>query len=107
MGRVNFAPTASLCRVWSLAAGAADGTAVVLPAHPISARSLPCRIFPVQRYTRSFQACGRVSGLGLLGGACTDALRWVCKQRAATVQWLQSSPPAFLWGNTTYSCVRP
>ncbi|NXA02031.1 KLRG1 protein, partial [Nesospiza acunhae] len=64
-------------------------------------------IFPVQRYTRSFQACGRVSGLGLLGGACTDALRWVCKQSAATVQWLQSSPPAFLWGNTTYSCVRP
>ncbi|NXV56266.1 KLRG1 protein, partial [Molothrus ater] len=64
-------------------------------------------IFPVQRYTRSFQACGRVSGLGLLGGACTDALRWVCKQSAATMQWLQSSPPAFLWGNTTYSCVRP
>ncbi|XP_063036517.1 killer cell lectin-like receptor subfamily G member 1 isoform X1 [Melospiza melodia melodia] len=64
-------------------------------------------IFPVQRYTRSFQACGRVSGLGLLGGACTDALRWVCKQSAATVQWLQSSPPAFVWGNTTYSCVRP
>ncbi|XP_005060503.2 PREDICTED: killer cell lectin-like receptor subfamily G member 1 [Ficedula albicollis] len=64
-------------------------------------------IFPLQRYTRSFQACGRVSGLGLLGGACTEALRWVCKQRAATLQWLQSSPPAFLWGNTTYSCVRP
>nr|XP_030114538.3 CD209 antigen isoform X1 [Taeniopygia guttata] len=64
-------------------------------------------IFLIQRYTRSFQACGRVSGLGLLGGACTEALRWVCKQSAATVQWLQSSPPAFLWGNTTYSCVRP
>ncbi|NWS88273.1 KLRG1 protein, partial [Toxostoma redivivum] len=64
-------------------------------------------IFPIQRYTRSFQACGRVSGLGLLGGACAEALRWVCKQRAATLQWLQSSPPAFLWGNTTYSCVRP
>lgn len=107
MGRANFAPTASLCSVWSLAAGAAGGTASVLPAHPISAHSLPCRIFLVQRYTRSFQACGRVSGLGLLGGACTEALRWVCKQSAATVQWLQSSPPAFLWGNTTYSCVRP
>uniref|UniRef100_A0A8C3Y7X8 C-type lectin domain-containing protein n=1 Tax=Catharus ustulatus TaxID=91951 RepID=A0A8C3Y7X8_CATUS len=74
---------------------------------PGPSHSLPCRIFPIQRYTRSFQACGRVSGLGLLGGACTEALRWVCKQRAATLQWLQSSPPAFLWGNTTYSCVRP
>ncbi|XP_005528107.1 PREDICTED: natural killer cells antigen CD94-like [Pseudopodoces humilis] len=67
----------------------------------------PEGIFPTQRYTRSFQACGRVSGLGLLGGACTEALRWICKQSAASLQWLQSSPPAFLWGNTTYSCVRP
>ncbi|XP_031953342.1 killer cell lectin-like receptor subfamily G member 1 [Corvus moneduloides] len=64
-------------------------------------------IFPIQRYPRSFQACGRVSRLGLSGGPCTEALRWVCKQSAATLQWLQSSPPAFLWGNTTYSCVRP
>ncbi|XP_039947214.1 killer cell lectin-like receptor subfamily G member 1 isoform X2 [Hirundo rustica] len=64
-------------------------------------------IFPIQRYPRPSQACGRVSGLGLLGGACTEALRWVCKQSAATLQWIQSSPPAFLWGNTTYSCVRP
>ncbi|NXS02038.1 KLRG1 protein, partial [Oxylabes madagascariensis] len=74
-------------------------------------------IFPIQCYTRSSQACGRVSGLGLLGGACTEALRWVCKQSAATLhwiqccrstlQWIQSSPPAFLWVNTTYSCVRP
>ncbi|NXB87414.1 KLRG1 protein, partial [Vidua chalybeata] len=64
-------------------------------------------IFLVQRYTRSFQACGRVSSLGLPGGACTEALRWVCEQSAATMQWLQSLPPAFLWGNTTYSCVRP
>lgn len=107
MGKVNFALTASLCSVWSLAAGVADGTASVLPAHPISVHSLPCRIFPIQHYTRSSQACGRVSGLGLLGGACTVALRWVCKQSAATLQWIQSSPPAFLWGNTTYSCVEP
>lgn len=106
MGRVSFAPAASLCSVWSLAA-AADGTASALSAHPISSHSLPCRIFPIQRYPRSFQACGRVSGLGLSGGPCTEALRWVCKQSAATLQWLQSSTPAFLWGNTTYSCVRP
>ncbi|NWV24014.1 KLRG1 protein, partial [Origma solitaria] len=64
-------------------------------------------IFPIQRYARSFQTCGRVSGLGLSGGACTEALRWVCRQSAATLQWLQSSAPAFLWGNTTYTCVRP
>ncbi|XP_066038409.1 killer cell lectin-like receptor subfamily G member 1 [Chamaea fasciata] len=63
-------------------------------------------IFPIQCYTRSSQACGRVSGLGLLGGACTEALRWFCKQSAATLQWIQLSPPAFFWGNTTYSCVR-
>ncbi|NWV63246.1 CLC5A protein, partial [Malurus elegans] len=62
---------------------------------------------PIQRYARSYQVCGRVSGLGLSGGACMEALRWICKQSAATVQWIQSSPPAFLWGNTTYSCVRP
>uniref|UniRef100_A0A8C5U2M0 C-type lectin domain-containing protein n=1 Tax=Malurus cyaneus samueli TaxID=2593467 RepID=A0A8C5U2M0_9PASS len=59
------------------------------------------------RYARSYQVCGRVSGLGLSGGACMEALRWICKKSAATVQWIQSSPPAFLWGNTTYSCVRP
>ncbi|NWV14182.1 CL17A protein, partial [Ptilonorhynchus violaceus] len=66
------------------------------------------RIFPIQRNTRSFQACGRVSGLGLsAGGPCVETLGWICKQSAATLQWLHSSPPAFLWGNTTYSCVRP
>ncbi|NWS10289.1 KLRG1 protein, partial [Pachyramphus minor] len=65
------------------------------------------RIFPIHRYTRSYQACGRVSGLGLSGGLCSEPLGWVCKQSAATLQWLQSSPPAFVWGNTTYNCVRP
>ncbi|XP_009081837.1 PREDICTED: killer cell lectin-like receptor subfamily G member 1, partial [Acanthisitta chloris] len=60
--------------------------------------------FPTQRYASSYQVCGRVSGLGLSSGPCTEALRWVCKQSAVTLQWLQSSPPAFLWGNTTYNC---
>ncbi|NXG24995.1 CLC4F protein, partial [Grallaria varia] len=64
-------------------------------------------IVPIQRYTRSYQACGRVSGLGLSGGLCSDSLGWICKQSAATLQWLHSSPPAFLWSNTTYNCVRP
>jgi len=36
-----FALTASLCSLWSLAGGAADGTTPALPAHPISCRSLP------------------------------------------------------------------
>ncbi|XP_027526040.1 killer cell lectin-like receptor subfamily G member 1 isoform X2 [Corapipo altera] len=64
-------------------------------------------IFLIHRYTRSYQACGRLSGLGLSGGLCSEPLGWVCKQSAATLQWLQSSPPSFIWGNTTYSCVRP
>ncbi|NXQ54977.1 KLRG1 protein, partial [Anthoscopus minutus] len=62
---------------------------------------------PIQHYSRFSQACGRVLGLGLSGGACAEVLRWVCKQSAASLQWIQSSPPAFLWRNTTYSCVRP
>lgn len=41
MGRVSFAPTASLCSLWSLAGDAADGMTPALPTHPISARSLP------------------------------------------------------------------
>uniref|UniRef100_A0A663EWF0 C-type lectin domain-containing protein n=1 Tax=Aquila chrysaetos chrysaetos TaxID=223781 RepID=A0A663EWF0_AQUCH len=45
--------------------------------------------------------------LGLSGGLCGEALGWVCEQSAATLQWLRSSPPAFLWGNTTYTCVGP
>ncbi|XP_076219566.1 killer cell lectin-like receptor subfamily G member 1 [Aptenodytes patagonicus] len=64
-------------------------------------------LFPIQRSTSSFLACGRVSGLGLSGGLCREALGWVCEQSAATLQWLQSSPPTFLWGNTTYTCVGP
>ncbi|KAM6037163.1 killer cell lectin-like receptor subfamily G member 1 isoform 1-T1 [Theristicus caerulescens] len=64
-------------------------------------------LFPVQRTTSSFLACGRVSGSGLSGGLCGEALGWVCEQSAATLQWLRSSPPAFLWGNTTYTCVGP
>ncbi|XP_050185558.1 killer cell lectin-like receptor subfamily G member 1 [Myiozetetes cayanensis] len=64
-------------------------------------------IFPIHGYTRPYQACGRVSGLGLSSGLCSEPLGWVCKQSAATLQWLQSSPPAFVWGNTTYNCVRP
>ncbi|NXG50647.1 KLRG1 protein, partial [Psilopogon haemacephalus] len=64
-------------------------------------------LFPVQRSTSSFLTCGRVSGLGLSGGLCREALGWVCEQRATTLQWLQSSPPAFLWGNTTYISVGP
>ncbi|XP_009645651.1 killer cell lectin-like receptor subfamily G member 1 [Egretta garzetta] len=63
--------------------------------------------FPIQRSTSSFLACGRVSSLGLSGGLCSEALSWVCERSAATLQWLQSSPPAFLWGNTTYACVVP
>ncbi|XP_075344796.1 killer cell lectin-like receptor subfamily G member 1 [Mycteria americana] len=64
-------------------------------------------LFPIQRSTSSFLACGRVSGLGLSGGLCGEALGWVCQQTAATLQWLRSSSPAFLWGNTTYTCVGP
>ncbi|NXY51346.1 CL12B protein, partial [Ceuthmochares aereus] len=65
------------------------------------------RLIPIQRSTSSFVACGRVSGSGLSGGLCGDTLGWVCEQSAATLQWLQSSTPAFLWGNTTYICVGP
>ncbi|NXU82088.1 C209E protein, partial [Oreotrochilus melanogaster] len=64
-------------------------------------------LFPIQRSTSSFLACGRVSGSGLSGGPCKDTLGWICQKSAATLQWLQSSPPAFLWGNTTYICVGP
>ncbi|NXY77919.1 KLRG1 protein, partial [Glareola pratincola] len=64
-------------------------------------------LFPIQRSTSSFLACGRVSGSGLSGGWCGEALGWVCEQNATTLQWLRSSSPAFLWGNTTYTCVGP
>ncbi|KAM9262112.1 killer cell lectin-like receptor subfamily G member 1 [Morus bassanus] len=64
-------------------------------------------VFPIQRFTSSFPACGRVSGLGLSGGLCREALGWICEQGASTLQWLRSFPPAFLWGNTTYTCVGP
>nr|XP_009940986.1 PREDICTED: killer cell lectin-like receptor subfamily G member 1 [Opisthocomus hoazin] len=64
-------------------------------------------LFPIQRSTSSFLACGRVSGSGLSGGLCGEALGWVCEQSAATLQWLRSSTPAFLWRNTTYTCVGP
>ncbi|KAM6109513.1 killer cell lectin-like receptor subfamily G member 1 [Phoenicopterus ruber ruber] len=64
-------------------------------------------LFPIQRSTSSFLTCGRVSGSGLSGGHCGEALGWVCEQSAATLQWLRSSPPTFLWGNTTYTCVGP
>ncbi|PKK16989.1 killer cell lectin-like receptor subfamily G member 1 [Columba livia] len=63
--------------------------------------------FPNQCSARSFLPCGRLSGSGLLGGLCGDGLGWVCEQRAATLRWLASSSPAFLWGNTTYTCVAP
>ncbi|NXD87751.1 KLRG1 protein, partial [Halcyon senegalensis] len=63
--------------------------------------------FPIQRSTSSFLACGRVSSLGLSGGQCREALGWVCMQSAATLQWLGSLPPTFLWGNTTYVCMGP
>ncbi|XP_009980998.1 PREDICTED: killer cell lectin-like receptor subfamily G member 1, partial [Tauraco erythrolophus] len=62
-------------------------------------------LFPIQRTTSSFLACGRVSGSGLSSGSCGDALGWVCEQSATTLQWLRSSRPAFLWRNTTYTCV--
>ncbi|XP_010189826.1 PREDICTED: killer cell lectin-like receptor subfamily G member 1 [Mesitornis unicolor] len=65
------------------------------------------RLFPIQRSTSSFLACGRVSGSGLSAGQCGEALGWVCEQRAATLQWLRSLPPTFLWGNTTYTCAGP
>ncbi|XP_065517414.1 killer cell lectin-like receptor subfamily G member 1 isoform X3 [Lathamus discolor] len=64
-------------------------------------------LFPIHRSTSSFLACGRVSGLGLSGGLCGEALGWVCEQCASTLQWVRSSPPAFLWGNTTYTCIGP
>ncbi|XP_003643020.1 killer cell lectin-like receptor subfamily G member 1 [Gallus gallus] len=64
-------------------------------------------LFPVQRSTSSFLACGRVSGSGLSGGHCGEEHSWVCEKRAVTLQWLQSSPPTFLWGNTTYTCAGP
>ncbi|NXX81465.1 KLRG1 protein, partial [Urocolius indicus] len=62
-------------------------------------------LFPIQQVVNSFLACGRLSGSGLLGGHCKEALGWVCEQSAATLQWLRSSPPSFLWGNTTYTCA--
>ncbi|XP_010723556.1 killer cell lectin-like receptor subfamily G member 1 [Meleagris gallopavo] len=65
------------------------------------------RLFRIQRSTSSFLACGRVSGSGLSGGDCREAHGWVCEKSAVNLQWLQSSPPAFLWGNTTYICARP
>ncbi|XP_008496380.2 killer cell lectin-like receptor subfamily G member 1 [Calypte anna] len=64
-------------------------------------------LFPIQRSTSSFLACGRLSGSGLSSGLCKDTLGWICQKSAATLQWLRSSPPAFLWGNTTYTCVGP
>ncbi|NWW54691.1 KLRG1 protein, partial [Pedionomus torquatus] len=65
------------------------------------------RLFPIQRSTTFSPACGRLSGSGLSGGWCGEHLGWICEQNAATVQWLRSSSPAFLWGNTTYTCVGP
>ncbi|NWR67270.1 CLC4F protein, partial [Bucorvus abyssinicus] len=64
-------------------------------------------LFPIHRPTSSLLACGRVSGLGLSGGLCGEALSWVCEQSAATLQWLRSPSPAFLWRNITYTCVGP
>ncbi|NXV73181.1 KLRG1 protein, partial [Atlantisia rogersi] len=64
-------------------------------------------LFPIQRSTSNFLACGRVSASGLSSGLCREALGWVCEQSAAALQWLRSSPPAFLWRNTTYTCVGP
>ncbi|NWY06321.1 KLRG1 protein, partial [Nothoprocta ornata] len=64
-------------------------------------------LFPVQRVTSSFLACGRVSGSGLSSGPCGEAHGWVCETRALPLQRLPSSPAAFLWGNTTYTCVKP
>ncbi|NWZ29913.1 CLC5A protein, partial [Asarcornis scutulata] len=60
-----------------------------------------------QRPSGSFVACGRVSSSGLAAGLCGEALGWVCEKSAVTLQWLPSSIPAFLWGNTTYTCVGP
>ncbi|XP_008936136.1 PREDICTED: killer cell lectin-like receptor subfamily G member 1, partial [Merops nubicus] len=64
-------------------------------------------LFPIQRLIISFLACGRVSGSGLSGGPCREALRWVCEQSAATLRYFGSLPPTFLWGNTTYICMGP
>ncbi|XP_067171692.1 killer cell lectin-like receptor subfamily G member 1 isoform X3 [Apteryx mantelli] len=63
-------------------------------------------LFPIQRFTNSFLSCGRVSRSGLSGGLCREAHSWICEKSAATLQWVQSAPPAFLWGNTTYTCAR-
>ncbi|XP_032061318.1 killer cell lectin-like receptor subfamily G member 1 [Aythya fuligula] len=62
---------------------------------------------PLQRPSSSFVACGRVSSSGLAAGLCGEALGWVCEKSAVTLQWLPSSIPTFLWGNTTYTCVGP
>ncbi|NWU70857.1 KLRG1 protein, partial [Pterocles burchelli] len=64
-------------------------------------------LLQIQRSTSYFPACGRVSGSGLSVSLCGEALGSICEQSAATLQWLQSSPPTFLWGNTTYTCVGP
>lgn len=103
MGRKSFSPTAS-SGPWLEELPMGDPSPSC-PSHlsPLS----PCRLFPIQRSTSSFLACGRVSGSGLSGGLCGEALGWVCEQSAATLQWLRSSSPAFLWGNTTYTCVGP
>ncbi|XP_066844194.1 C-type lectin domain family 2 member B-like isoform X2 [Anser cygnoides] len=61
----------------------------------------------LQRSSSSYVACGRVSGSGLSAGSCGEAHGWVCEKSAVTLQWLRSSIPAFLWGNTTYTCVGP
>ncbi|NWI63305.1 KLRG1 protein, partial [Todus mexicanus] len=62
--------------------------------------------FPIQRPS-FYPVCGRVSRFGLSRGQCKEGLGWVCKQSAATLQWLGPLPPTFLWGNTTYVCMGP
>lgn len=77
------------------------------PTEPPSLPALPCRRLPLQRPSSSYVACGRVSSSGLAAGSCGEALGWVCEKSAVTLQWLPSSIPTFLWGNTTYTCVGP
>ncbi|XP_074933699.1 killer cell lectin-like receptor subfamily G member 1 [Phalacrocorax aristotelis] len=64
-------------------------------------------LFPIQCSTSSFLACSRLSVLGLSSCLCREAHSWVFKKSTAALQWLWSSPPAFLWRNTTYTCVGP
>lgn len=97
------APPRPLLPLWRSWGWASPSHPTEPPPHP----ALPCRRLLLQRSSSSYVACGRVSGSGLSAGSCGEAHGWVCEKSAVTLQWLRSSIPAFLWGNTTYTCVGP